>query len=75
MDHTPTVAPAAFDPKAAAVYLGVSYDEVNRLIAAGKLDVRAAGEKGGKRLILRRDLDRHLDGLPPYEPRTREKSA
>ena len=72
MDHTP---PAAFDTKSAAAYAGLSYFELDRLINANVLPTKGAGEKGGKRLILRRDLDAYLESLPEYKPRTREKSA
>ena len=63
------VTPGAFGVREAAAYSSLSEREINYAISAGDLPVKGGGQKGGKRLILRGDLDDYLAGLPDYQPR------
>lgn len=60
--------PGSFGVKEAADYTSLSVRSINQAIANGDLPVKAGGQKGGKRLILRADLDAYLQGLPDYIP-------
>jgi excisionase family DNA binding protein len=57
---------------AAAKRLGLSVDQVRRLIDGGRITVTAIGEQGGRRGIYEGDCDAWLEAArAPVEPRRR----
>lgn len=56
-------APRGFSVAQAAAYLGICRARVYALVRSGELEAR---KLGARTIILRDELDRFLDNLPPF---------